>query len=94
LPACGGTCALDQEARRLEIHHRDLGFEQRGLDPLALAGGFALGERDQRADRAIKPGGGIGDRDAGAHRALAGQPVTDIIPPMPWAIWSKPARVR
>ena len=33
------------EARSLEIHHRDLRLEQRGLDPLALAGDRALLQR-------------------------------------------------
>ena len=47
---------LDQEARRLEIHHRDLRLEQRGLHPLALAGDRALLQRDQRADRPVEAG--------------------------------------
>ena len=87
--------AIDEIARGLEIHHRDLRLQQRGLHPLALAGALALGERDQDADR--------GDRRRREMSATAmparigpcpGMPVTHIRPPMPCAIWSKPARMR
>ncbi len=68
-----GDVAVVQIARRLEIHHGDLGMQQRGVDPLALAGLFAFQQRGQDAQRGIQAGAGIGDRQAGAHRPLAGQ---------------------
>ena len=86
--------ALDQVARRLEVHHGDHGLEQRGLHPLPLARPLALGERGQHADRRV---------DASRESATAipartgpwpGKPVTAMRPPIPWAIWSKPGRVR
>ena len=65
---------LMSPARRLEIEHRDLRGEQRGLDQLAFARLLALQERDEDAHRGEDAGGEIGDRDADAHRALARQP--------------------
>src|SRR5262249_50658333 len=44
-----------------------------GVDPLALAGGLALEQRDQDALGQEDPRAEIGDRDAHAHGALAGQ---------------------
>ena len=58
---------------RLEVEHRDLRREQRALHPLAFARLLALQQRDEDAHRAEDPGGEIGDRDADAHRTLAGQ---------------------
>ena len=62
-----------QPARGLEVEHEDLRLQQRGGDPLPLAGALALEQRDHDADRAEQAGAEIGDRDAGAHRALPGQ---------------------
>ena len=60
-----------QPARGLEIEHEDLRLQQRGGDPLAFAGNFALEQRDHDAERAEQAGAEIGDRNADAHRALA-----------------------
>ena len=68
-----GDLAFDQPARRLEIHHRDHRREQRALHPLAFAGTAALLQRNQYPERGEQSGAEVRNRDAGAHRALAGQ---------------------
>ena len=66
-----GHLAVDQPARRLEVEHDDLGLQQRGLHPLALARDLALEQRDQDRLRGEEAGAEVGDGDADAHRALA-----------------------
>ena len=68
-----GDLVVDQIAGRLQIEHGDLGFEQRGVDPLSLAGAFAFVERDQDGLSEEAAGCEVGDRDADAHRSVAGQ---------------------
>ena len=63
----------DRPARRLEVQHGDLRRQQIALHPLAFARLLALQQRHQDAHRAEDAGGQIGDRNADAHRALAGQ---------------------
>ena len=75
-----------QPARGLKIQHENLCLQQRGLHPLTFAGDIALEQRGQDADRTEQPGCEVCDRNADPHRALAGAPVIDINPPMPWAI--------
>ena len=63
---------VDQPLRGLEVEHRDLRFEQRGLHPLALAGDLAFKQCGQDAHRAEVPGTQIGQRNADPHRAVFG----------------------
>jgi len=86
LPA-GRDLVADEPAGRLEVEHGDHRLEQRGVNPLALAGALTLEQRDQDTLGQEDPRSG---RPPGchAHRALAGQAVIDMSPPMPWAIWS------
>ncbi|CPK17390.1 Uncharacterised protein [Bordetella pertussis] len=69
-----GHVAVVQVARRLEIHHGDLRMQQRGMHPLPLPGLLAFEQRGQDADGGVQAGAGIGHRQPGAHRPLAGQP--------------------
>ena len=88
---------IDQPARRLEVEHRDLRLQQRGVHPLPLAGALALDQREQDPLREIHAGGEVGDRDAHAHRSLPGQSgdrhqtahaLRDLVDPGPVAIRS------
>ena len=63
----------DEPARRLEVEHAHHRLQQRGVDPLALAGALALEQRHQDAVRQEHAGGEVGHGDADAHRALARQ---------------------
>ena len=87
-----GRIAFVQVARRLEVHQRDLGMQQRAVHPLALARALALQQGQQDADRRVDAGAAVGHGQARAQRSTAGMAVTDISPPMPWMIWSKPGR--
>ena len=66
--------ARDQVARGLEVHHRELRLEQRGVHPLPLAGTLALEQREQDPEREVEARRQVRHRHAGAHRPLAGQP--------------------
>src|SRR5437773_3458659 len=66
--------AVHEPARRLEVEHRHHRLEERGVDPLALAGPLALEQRNQDALGQEEPGREIGHRDADPHGALTGQP--------------------
>ena len=63
----------DQPARGLEVEHENLRLQQRRLDVLALLRRLALEQRRHDAERAEQSRRQIGDRNADAHRALAGQ---------------------
>ena len=65
--------AVHQPARGLEVEHEELRLQQRRLDPLAAPRLLALDDGDGDAVRAEDAGAKVGDRDADAHRALAGQ---------------------
>ena len=69
----GLRCDLvrDQPARRLEVEHHDLRFQQRGVDPLPLAGSLALVERDHDPLRHLQARCQVRDRRADAHRPLS-----------------------
>ena len=67
-----GDLALHQPARGLEVEHEDLRFDQRGVDPLALAGALAIVEREHDRLGEQQARGQVGDRDADAHRPAAG----------------------
>ena len=67
-----GDLALHQPARGLEVEHEDLRFDQRGVDPLALAGALAIVEREDDRLGEQQARGEVGDRDADPHRAAAG----------------------
>jgi hypothetical protein len=86
--------AVHQPARRLEVEHRHLGLQQRGLHPLPLAGLLAGEQRDHDAVGAEEAGREVGDRMPTRTGPWPGRPVMDISPPMPCAIWSKPGRSR
>ena len=86
---------VHEPARRLEIEHENLRRQQRGLHPLALARPLALQQRQQNALGRENAGGEIGNRNAGAHRALARQAghrhdaahaLRDLVEPRPLAI--------
>ena len=47
VPGLAGALAVDEIARGLQVHHRDLRFQQRRLYPLSAADAFAFGERNQ-----------------------------------------------
>ena len=66
-----GDLARHQPARPLEIEHKDLRFEQRGVHPLPLARIFALDQRHNDPLRQQQPGAEVVDRDADPHRPLA-----------------------
>ena len=51
----------------LKVHHGDLGMQQGGMNPLPLAGDFALQQSRQDAERRIQAGAHVGHRQAGAH---------------------------
>ena len=67
-----GDLALHQPARGLEVEHEDLRLDQRGMDPLALAGALAIVQRQHDGLRQQQSGREVGDRNADAHRAAAG----------------------
>ena len=66
-----GDLALHQPARGLEVEHEDLRLDQRGVDPLALAGALAIVEREDHRLGQQQARGEVGDRDADPHRAAA-----------------------
>src|SRR5581483_4442242 len=68
-----GHLASDQPARRLEVEHRDLRLEQRGVHPLSLAGALTLEQRRHDALRQEHPGAEVVDGDADTPRAAAGR---------------------
>src|SRR5665213_1946470 len=68
-----GDLAGLQPARRLEVEHEYLRFEERGVDPLPLAGLLALDQRHHHRLRQEEPGAQIVDRDADPHRPLPGE---------------------
>ena len=47
--------AINQVARGLKIHQRNLRLQQRRLHPLALAGLFTFGQRHQYTGRRVQP---------------------------------------
>ena len=59
---------LDRVARGLEVELVEHRLEQRGVDPLALAGVLAVEQREQDALAEEHAGRRVRDRDAGAHR--------------------------
>ena len=67
-----GHLAVHREARGLEVELVEHRLEQRGVDPLALAGVLALQQREQDALAEEHAGRGVGDRDAHAHRPAPG----------------------
>ncbi len=64
--------ALDQPARGLEVEHEDLRFDQRGVNPLALAGTLAIVEGEDDALGQQQARGEVGDGNADTHRPAAG----------------------
>ncbi|MNT72095.1 hypothetical protein D3C72_2106630 [compost metagenome] len=44
------------------------------MDPLAFARGLPLEQSDENTQRGVQAGAGVGDREPGTHRPLAGQP--------------------
>src|SRR5690606_3356429 len=68
-----GHLARHQPARRLEIQHRDLRLEQRGMDPTALPGHLPIEQRDQDSLREETARRQAGDRAADPDRPLAGR---------------------
>ena len=73
LPACCGTSPSTSQRAAWKSSMKIWACEQRGLDPLALARGLALEQREQDALRGEQAGAEVGDRDADPHRPLAGQ---------------------
>ena len=67
-----GRIAFVQVARRLEVHQRDLGMQQRAVHPLALARALALQQGQQDADRRVDAGAAVGHGQARAQRPAAG----------------------
>src|SRR6266446_4218985 len=59
-----GDFARHQPARALEVEHKDLRFEQRGVHPLPFAAHLALDQRHQHTLGQQQPGAEIVDRDA------------------------------
>ena len=89
--------AIDQPARGLEIEHEGLCLQQRGMDPLPLAGFFPFQQRQHHALGSKQTGGQIGDRNADPHRPLprragdrhqAAHPLGDLIETRPLGIGS------
>ena len=62
---------VDQPARGLKIKHENLRLQQRGMDPLSLAGFDALIQGDHDTVGKEHAGTQIVDRDADPHRTLA-----------------------
>src|SRR5450759_4410780 len=62
--------AVDKPARRLKIHHVHHRLQERGVQPLPFARGFALQQRDQNTLGRENTSAQIGDRNTHAHRAL------------------------
>src|SRR5207253_4539921 len=60
-----------QPPRGLEVEHGEHRLQERGVYPLALAGGLALDDRDQDALSQENAGAKIGDRNPHAYRPLA-----------------------
>ena len=83
----------DQPARRLEVEHEDLRLQQRRVE---MCWPFFDVSRSSSAVRmpsaqnspAVRSATGMPTRTG----PCPGNPVIDISPPMPWAIWSKPGR--
>ena len=65
--------AVLEVARRLEVEDLDQRLEQRGVNPLTLAGHLAVEQRHQTRLREDHPGGEVSDRDADAHRPVPRQ---------------------
>src|SRR3990172_6898175 len=62
-----------EPARGLKVEHSDHRLQQRHPHPLPLARNLALEQRGQDSHCALVDGARVGDRDAGAHRSLAGR---------------------
>jgi len=92
LPAWPGTSLASVQRAAWKSHIEIDGLQERGRDPLALPRRLALQQRRQDADGAVQARAHVATANARPHRATTGMPVTHIRPPMPWAIWSKPAR--
>src|SRR5256712_10555380 len=65
-----GHLVAHQPARSLEVEHGEHRFQERGVHPLALAGGLALDQGDQDALSQEDPGAEVGNRDADPDRPL------------------------
>ena len=63
--------AAHQPARGLEVEHGEHRLQQRGVHPLALAGGLALDQGHQDALGQKNAGAEVGDRNTDPHRSLA-----------------------
>ena len=67
----GRNFTVDRPARDLEVEHRNLGLEQRRVDPLALARALALDQGDEDRLGEEVAGAEVGDRDADADGSVA-----------------------
>ena len=73
VPGLGRHLAGHRPARRLEIEHGDLRFQQRGVHPAALAGLLALEQGDEDADGCVESARQIRDGHSDPHRSLTGK---------------------
>src|SRR5262249_36632451 len=98
-----GHLARDQPARRLEVEHEDLRFQQRRVHPLAATGPLALVEREQDALSQEQARRQIGDGNADPDWALPGQtgdrhqatePLGDLIDAWSGGVWTGLAEAR
>ena len=62
-----GNVLVVEVTGALKVHHGDLRMQQGGMNPLPLAGDFALQQSRQDAQRRIQAGTHVGHRQAGAH---------------------------
>ena len=83
----------DGPLRALECVHADDGGQQRCANHLAAAGALAFLQCGKHAERAVHAGQQVRDRYPDALHIVGAEPVTDISPASPCAIWSYPARV-
>ena len=67
--------AGEEIVRRVRMHDRKAGLEQRGFEELADAGLLPLVQRHQDADCRIETGGEVDHRNADARRAAFGRAV-------------------
>ena len=72
----------------LEGVHADGRREQRGAYDAPDAGALPLVQGGQHAVGAVHPRQQVGDRDPDPLRVVGPEPVSDISPASPWAIWS------
>ena len=61
--------AVHEIIRGVRMHDGEAGLVQRGFEKLAEAGALPLRQRHQDADRGVKPGGDVDQRNADPHRA-------------------------